>query len=207
MPIEISDLVANPQTTPFSRLKYLSRAPEEDVVRFFNELFNLVALAREENNWSSVDSYLEQWEETLSQRLRPPIAFDTTPWTPFTKPLSEAKIAALTTGGIYVEGQPAFDVNGDWSYREIPLDTPMECFRVAHTHYDIAGVAEDVDAVLPIHRLLELEAAGIIGEAQNPTFGFMGYIPDPSGLMETTGPEVAERLREEDVDGVVIGTT
>ncbi len=207
MPIEINDLVANPQTTPFSRLKYLGRAPEEDVVRFFNELFNLVALAREENNWSPVDSYLEQWEETLSQRLRPPIAFDTTPWTPFTKPLSEAKIAALTTGGIYVEGQPAFDVNGDWSFREIPLDTPMDCFRVAHTHYDIAGVAEDVDAVLPIHRLLELEAEGIIGQAQDPTFGFMGYIHDRSGLMETTGPEVAERLREEDVDGVVIGTT
>ena len=64
-----------------------------------------------------------------------------------------------------------------------------------------------MDAVLPIHRLLELETDGIIGQAQDPTFSFMGFIPDPSGLMEATGPEVAERLKEEGVDGVVIGTT
>lgn len=207
MPIEITDLIANPQTTPFSRLKYLSRASEEDVTRFFNQLFNLSALARENNDWSPVDALLEQWEEILTERLRPPIAYDSTPWAPFTKPLSQAKIAALSTGGVYIEGQPPFDTNGDWSYRVIPLDTPLENFRVAHTHYDTEGIAEDVDAVLPLHRLLELEAEGIIGQAQDPTYSFMGYIPDPSGLMEATGPEVAERLVADGVDGVVIGTT
>ena len=35
----------------------------------------------------------------------------------------------------------------------------------------------------------------------------MSYIPDPSGLMEVTGPEVAGRLKEDGVGGVVIGTT
>jgi D-proline reductase (dithiol) PrdB len=207
MPIEIKDLVANPQTTPFSRLKYLARSPEEDVTRFFNQLFNLAALARENNNWEAVDAFLEQWEETLSLGLRPPIAYDTTPWTPFTKPLSQAKIAALSTGGIYIQGQAPFNTDGDWSYRVIPLDTPLNKFRVAHTHYDTDGIAEDIDAVLPIHRLLDLETDGVIGQAQDPTFCFMGYIPDPSGLMEATAPEVGERLKEEGVDGVVIGTT
>ena len=207
MSVEIKDLVANPGTTPFSRLKYLARASEEDVTRFFNELFNLAALAKEEDNWTPVETFLEGWQDLLSQRLRPPIAYDTTPWAPFTKQLSRAKIAALSTGGIYIQGQPPFNTDGDWSYREIPLDTPLEHFRVAHTHYDINGVAEDIDAVLPIHRLLELEADQIIGQAQSPTFSFMGYIPDPSGLIEATGPEVAERLKEEGVDGVVIGTT
>jgi D-proline reductase (dithiol) PrdB len=207
MPIEIKDLVANPQTTPFSRLKYLSRASEEDVTRFFNQLFNLAALARENNNWDVVDVFLEQWEETLSLGLRPPISYDTTPWVPFTKPLSKARIATLSTGGIYIQSQPPFNTDGDWSYRVISLDTTLDQFRVAHTHYDTEGIAEDIDAVLPIHRLLELEADGIIGQAQDPTFSFMGYIPDPSGLIEATGPEVGERLKEEGVDGVVIGTT
>jgi D-proline reductase (dithiol) PrdB len=78
---------------------------------------------------------------------------------------------------------------------------------VAHTHYDTDGIAEDIDAVLPIHRLLDLETDGVIGQAQDPTFCFMGYISDPSGLMEATAPEVGERLKEEGVDGVVIGTT
>ncbi|MFQ6027194.1 MAG: glycine/sarcosine/betaine reductase selenoprotein B family protein [Dehalococcoidia bacterium] len=207
MPIEIKDLVANPETTPFSRLKYLSRANEEDVTRFFNDLFNLATQAKEDEDWSKVDNFLDRWEDILSDRLALPMAFDNTPWTPFTKQLSEAKIAALTTGGIYVEGQPAFNTDGDWSFREIALDTPLEDFRVAHTHYDINGVAEDVDAVLPIHRLQDLEREGIIGEAQSPTYGFMGFIPDVAGLMEVSAPEVAQKLKDDGVDGVVIGTT
>ena len=51
MPIDLRDLVKNPETTPFNRLKYLVRQPEEDVTRFMNELFNLAALAKEENDW------------------------------------------------------------------------------------------------------------------------------------------------------------
>jgi D-proline reductase (dithiol) PrdB len=135
------------------------------------------------------------------------MSYDKAPWAPFTKPLSEARITLLSTGGIYVEGQAPFDVTGDWSFREIPLGSPLDRFRVAHTHYDTTGVAEDVDAVLAIHRLQELEAEGMIGEAVSPAYSFMGYIPDPSGLIEATAPEVGERLKEAKVDGAVIGTT
>ena len=66
----------------------------------------------------------------------------------------------MTTGGVYVEGQTPFDTDGDWSYREIPLDTPLGQLRVAHTHYDTNGVAEDVGSVLAMHRLLDMEAEG-----------------------------------------------
>ena len=199
--------MANPQTTPFSRLKYLVRQSEGDVARFMNELFNLAALAKEADDWKPVEQFLNRWEEILTDRLELPMSFDSAPWAPFNKPLSQARIAALTTGGIYVEGQQPFNVDGDWSYREIPLDTPPEQFRVAHTHYDTTGVAEDIDAVLPIHRLKELEAAGIVGQANSPTFSFMGYIYDVAGLIEISAPEVARRLKAEGVDGVVIGTT
>jgi D-proline reductase (dithiol) PrdB len=150
---------------------------------------------------------LEEQEDRLAALLALPLAFDEAPWAPFKKRLSESKVAVLTTGGIYVEGQEPFNTDGDWSYREIPLDTPLDQLRVAHTHYDTTGVAEDVDTVLAMHRLLDMEADGMIGEALTPTYSFMGYIPDPSGLMEVTGPEVAERLKEDGVDGVVIGTT
>ena len=66
MSIEIKDLVTNPETAPFSRLKYLARSSEEEVTKFFNGLFNLATLAREANDWTAVDGYLEQWEETLA---------------------------------------------------------------------------------------------------------------------------------------------
>ena len=207
MSVEVSDLLANPETIPFSRLKYLARNPEADVVKFFNELFNLAAVAKDEADWSPVEQFMDRWEDLLVRRLEPPMSYDKAPWAPFTKPLSEARITLLSTGGIYVEGQAPFDVTGDWSFREIPLGSPLDRFRVAHTHYDTTGVAEDVDAVLAIHRLQELEAEGMIGEAVSPAYSFMGYIPDPSGLIEATAPEVGERLREAKVDGAVIGTT
>ncbi|MDE2842454.1 MAG: glycine/sarcosine/betaine reductase selenoprotein B family protein [Chloroflexota bacterium] len=207
MPIELRDLVRNPETTPFSRLKYLVRQSDEDVTRFMNELFNLAALAREEDDWRPVEHFLNRWEEILTDRLELPMAFDTTPWAPFTKPLSQARIAVLTTGGIHTCDQEPFNVDGDWSYREIHLDTPLEEFRVAHTHYDTNGVAEDVDSVFAIHRLQELAKEGIVGEAHSPTFSFMGYIYDVAGLIEVTAPEVAQRLKDERVDGAVIGTT
>ncbi|MEE8466691.1 MAG: glycine/sarcosine/betaine reductase selenoprotein B family protein [Dehalococcoidia bacterium] len=207
MAIEKLDLIKNPETAPFSKLKYLKRLPEDEVTEFFNRLFNLNVEARDAGDWTIVDRFLEEQGDEIAARVAIPMGFDDTPWSPFKKRLSESKVAVLSTGGIYVEGQQPFDTDGDWSFREIPLDTPLDQLRVAHTHYDTTGVAEDVDAVLAMHRLLELEAEGIVGEAQTPTYSFMGYIPDPSGLMEVTGPEVADRLKEDGVDGVVIGTT
>lgn len=207
MPIDLRDLVKNPETTPFNRLKYLARQSDEDVTRFMNQLFNLAALAREENDWGPVEQFLSRWEDILTDRLDLPMAFDSAPWAPFNKSLSQARIAVMTTGGIHLAHQEAFDVDGDHSYREIPLDTPLEDFRVAHTHYDTNGVAEDVDAVFAIHRLQELAAEGIVGEAQSPTYSFMGYIRDVAGLMEVSAPDVAQRLKADGVDGVVIGTT
>lgn len=47
----------------------------------------------------------------------------------------------------------------------------------------------------------------MVGEVLTPTYSFMGYIPEPSGLINETAPEVAGRLKDEGVDGVVIGTT
>ena len=152
MSLDIRGLLANPETAPFSRLKYLARASDKDVVGFFNQLFNLAAVAKDNGDWSPVEQFLDVWEDLLTLRLKPPMSYDTTPWTPFTKPLSESRIAVLTTGGIYIEGRPPFDVEGDWSFREVPLNTPLDRFRVAHTHYDTQGVAEDVDTVFAIHR-------------------------------------------------------
>lgn len=88
MAIELKDLAGNPETTPFSPLKYLSRAFEEDATKFFNQLVKQSALAKEFGNWSGVEALLETWEQTLTNNLRLPIAFDATLWAPFTKPLS-----------------------------------------------------------------------------------------------------------------------
>ena len=147
------DLIKNPKTTPFSKLKYLKRRTDDEVAEFFNRLFHVNAEARESGDWSAVDRFLEEQEDRLAALLTLPLAFDEAPWAPFKKRLSESKVAVLTTGGIYVEGQEPFNTDGDWSFREIPLDTPLDQLRLAHTHYDTVGVADAVDALLAIHPL------------------------------------------------------
>jgi hypothetical protein len=136
MPIEKMDLINNPETAPFSKLKYLSRLPDEEVAEFFNQLFLLNVAARDTGDWSPVDRYLEERGDQIAAQVAVPMHFDAAPWAPFKKRLSESKIAVMTTGGVYVEGQKPFETDGDWSFREIPLDTPLDQLRIAHTHYD-----------------------------------------------------------------------
>ena len=210
MPIAAADLIKNPGTTPFSKIKYLRLATEEQVVEFMNGLFNLAAEAKDSGQWEALSQYLEEWEQRLVQMLagnfKQPES-ESIPWATLTKPLSQCRVALITTGGVYIEGQEPFNVDGDWSYREIPKDTPKERFRIAHKAYDISGAQQDVNCVFPIERLREIEAEGMIGELAPINYGFMGYIPKPEGLIADTAPEVARRLRDAGVDAVLIGTT
>ena len=207
MAIRLNDLIQNPETTPFSKLKYLKRRTEDEVTQFFNRLFLLSVTGKETGDWSILDKFLEEEGDRISSQVAPPIGFDYTPWAPFKNRLSESKIAILSTGGVYIEGQKPFNTEGDSSYREIPLATPADLFRIADTHYDTTGVAEDINSVLAIHRLQEIIRDGIVAESSESAYSFMGYIPDPSDLTEVTAPELAKRLNEDGVDGVVIGTT
>jgi D-proline reductase (dithiol) PrdB len=214
--LRLADLLASPEDTPFNRLKYLARQPDADVARFLNELYRAAAVAHESGDFDPVDRLLDGWEVELSRHERiwasgPQrrwLTYETAPWTPFTKPLTQARIAVLTTGGVYVEGQPPFDAaGGDWSFREVHRDTPRERLRIAHEHYDLTGVREDPNCVFPLDRLVDLEREGWIGRVADRTYTFMGWIPDPSGLVQETAPEAGRRLKADGVDGVVIGTT
>jgi hypothetical protein len=125
MAIEKLDLIKNPETAPFSKLKYLKRVSDDEVTEFFNQLFHLNVASRETGDWLAVDRFLEEQEDKIAARVAVPMAFEDSPWSPFKKRLSESKVAVMTTGGVYVEGQQPFDTDGDWSFREIPLDTPL----------------------------------------------------------------------------------
>ena len=52
------------------------------------------------------------------------------------KPLAESNIALISTGGIHLKNQPAFEVDapfGDSSFRVIPSDTHPGDLTIAHT--------------------------------------------------------------------------
>ncbi len=120
------------------------------------------------------------------------------------KPLSECRLALVTTGGVHLPGQPRFDIDdpfGDCSYREILADA--EVLTWTHAYY-APGRGYDLDAVFPLWTLRGLEAEEVIGELNHRHFSFMGAIHDTGPLIESTAPEVARKLSEDGVDAVLL---
>lgn len=129
------------------------------------------------------------------------------PLTRLRKPLSACRVALITTAGLHLDDQPAFDMKsplGDWSYREFPRAVLRERFRLSDVQYDRRGVDRDLNVLFPCDRLEELAAAGVIGEVAPRHFGFMGYILKTDELVRSTAREVAARLRQDAADAAVI---
>ena len=120
------------------------------------------------------------------------------------KPLHEGRLALVTTGGVHLPEQPRFDIDdplGDCSYREIPADA----YALTWTHaYYAPDRGLDLDSVFPLWTLRGLAAEGVVGELSRRHFSFMGAIHDPEPLVESTAPEVAEKLVEDGVDAVLL---
>jgi D-proline reductase (dithiol) PrdB len=131
------------------------------------------------------------------------------PWTPLTKPLAACSIALVSTAGVHLRSQAPFDMDdpdGDPSYRLIPRDTPRNALTITHDYYDHRDADRDLNIVLPLDRLAELARAGAIGAVAPRHFSFMGHIDKHhiQTLRERTAPEVAQALREDGVDAVLL---
>jgi D-proline reductase (dithiol) PrdB len=138
---------------------------------------------------------------------------DPIPWTPLAKPLAECRLAAVTTAGIYDKGRDSpFDAEreqrepmwGDPTYRRIPGDIRQEQIGASHLHINNRDLLADVNTVLPLDRLAELEAEGVIGSLAESNYSFMGYQPNTTEWRERYGPEVAGLLKDEAVDAVLL---
>jgi D-proline reductase (dithiol) PrdB len=58
--------------------------------------------------------------------------------------------------------------------------------------------------VLPLRRLQELAADGLVGQVAAIHYSFMGYILQPRELLAATAPAMAARMAEEAVDVAVL---
>jgi D-proline reductase (dithiol) PrdB len=55
-----------------------------------------------------------------------------------------------------------------------------------------------------MRRLAELAHDGVVGKPAARHYSLMGYILDPTVLVEETAPAIADRLRADAVDAVVL---
>ena len=131
-----------------------------------------------------------QWTENVSA-----------PWTPIVKPLTESRVALISSGGVYRRDQPPFKPDkNDLTFREIPADTDVRELRISHDYYDHRDAEQDVNCVFPIERMRELATERFIGGLAEVHFTFMGRIFRKTGLLNEMSPGLIARMKALGVD-------
>ncbi len=126
------------------------------------------------------------------------------PWTPPAKPLSECRVAIVTTAALHLPDDEGFTPD-DPSYRVLPADRRDLVLGHWSPNFDRSGFVADLDVVYPADRLDELAAQGVIGSVAPHHYAFAGNQEDTlTGIRLDSGPAVARRLRDDDVDVVLL---
>lgn len=134
---------------------------------------------------------------------------DPIPCAPLARPLSESRLAMVTTAGLLAPNDAPFDstvLGGDTSFRVLPGDLRMGLLVEGHRSklWDHTGFARDPNVVLPLDRLRELQAAGRIGSINRRHLSFMGSITAPGRLVARSAPEAAALLVADQVDAALL---
>ena len=137
---------------------------------------------------------------------------DVTPWTPLRRPLSRARVALVPTAGLHVRGDKPFISDHkvpDQSYRRLPSAAPLAEIVQSHSSigFDRSGIQRDLNVTYPVDRLRELQARGTIGSLADSFYSFMGALRTWDVLEGDTGPAVAELLKQDGVDVVLLTPT
>ena len=130
--------------------------------------------------------------------LGPPV------WVTAQKPLSEMRVALITTAGLHYRDDPAFAF-ADATFR--PIDNEEDAGDLVMSHssvnFDRSGFAEDVNMVYPIDRFKELETTGVIGSLARVHYSFMGAGLLPEQYQHST-IQLAGMLKQDRVDAVFL---
>jgi len=128
--------------------------------------------------------------------------FDHTPWTP-AKPVTESRIALISTAGIERRGDKPYPFfSGE--FRLIPTDIDQGELVMSHLspNFDRTGFQQDINVAIPLDRMRELEAEGVIGSVAKFHYAFMGGSRPED--MEPNILELANLLRGDEVDTVLM---
>ena len=138
----------------------------------------------------------------LMSKLLPPLG--ELPWVVKNKPLSEKKVAIITTAGLNFREDHNFEFV-DSSYRALPRDLAASDILMTHAsvNYDRSGFQEDINVVFPVDRFKGLESEGVIGRLADVNYSFMGggMLPD---VYEASVRDLAKLLKADGVDAAFI---
>jgi D-proline reductase (dithiol) PrdB len=129
------------------------------------------------------------------------------PFVPARRALPMLNLALISSAGAYIDGTEPFDVNapdGDFNFREIPVEVEAPDLRFAARGYDPAAVNQDINSLLPVERLFEFESNGIIGQLNSVFWSFCGFIPDAARMADEMLPRLIERIRRYEVQAALL---
>ncbi len=133
--------------------------------------------------------------------------YDLVPLAHLDKPLSECRVAFVSTAGVQLKGTLPFDTVhpiGDYSFRRVPTSAETSDLEIHQLKYPTAGAEKDINVVFPIERLRELVAEGHIKELTENFYSFIGYNMDPERLERTLAEDIAEAVKAEEPDVVLL---
>jgi D-proline reductase (dithiol) PrdB len=200
--------------------KFLAKLSNEDAAACLQGLLWKLGESFDDGEFGRLVDHVYEWQvRAYSGDVE--WAYDEGPFTPLRKPVSQSRLALVTSSGHFVEGDdPApFGVN-DMTQEEaakriiefcratptlsmIPSDTPQQKLRVRHGGYDVRAARTDHNVVFPLEILLELEREGAIGELASKAYSFVGACSQIR-LLKQTGPQWVRLLQQEQPDAVLL---
>ncbi|MEZ5428281.1 MAG: glycine/sarcosine/betaine reductase selenoprotein B family protein [Pyrinomonadaceae bacterium] len=149
----------------------------------------------------------EKWNANDDLKNYPFVKNEDAPFSPARRSLPMLNLALISSAGAYIDGTDPFDTDardGDPKFREIPVEVEAEDLLYAARGYDPAAVKEDRNAQIPVDRLLEYEANGVIGRLNHVWWSLMGHIPNARLVAEETAPRITERLARYEVQAALL---
>ncbi len=140
--------------------------------------------------------------EHLLAKNMPPLGSPV--WTTPTKPLSQMRIALITTAGLHYRDDRVFDL-ADATFRPLDGDENPDALVMSHSsvNFDKTGFTEDVNLVFPLTRFNELVDDGVVGSLASVHYSFMGAGLLPQAY-EASAAQVAGMLKQDNVDAVFL---
>lgn len=129
------------------------------------------------------------------------------PFTPMRRALPMLNLALISSAGAFIAGSEAFDLDakdGDLSFREIPVEVEAADLQYAAIGYDTKAVIEDRNSQIPVDRLLEYQANGVIGSLNNVWWSVSSHIPNASRVADELAAALADRLARYDVHAALL---
>lgn len=135
-------------------------------------------------------------------------------WAPFEKRLAGARIALLTSAGVYLRAsQPSFDLDheqshpewGDPTWRAIPASAQPSQLGIAHLHINDEDLLADPEIALPMGLINQLIEESVVGGAVAEHVAVMGYQQrNLRDWQAVTAPAIVAHLREQGTDALIL---